>query len=135
MRGILIVLSIPLLDFKERYDVYKIYNFLLPLHNVTIHADTKTGITAKYDIESDGLMINTERIKYALVSREEYSSCNNRYMTICDPKSAIYQTNLKHTCIISLFLKQLEKIKQYCKSIVSLNSELPDARYIDQVYG
>ena len=127
---ILIVLSIPLLDFKERYEIYKVYNFPLPLHNVTVDSETRTGIIARYDIESDGLMISTDRTKYALLSHEEYSSCNNRYMTFCDPKSTIYQTNLKRTCILSLFLKHGENIKQYCKSVVSLDSELPNAKYI-----
>ena len=112
---ILIVLSIPLLDFKVRYEINKVYNFPLPLHNVTVDSETRTGITARYDIESDGLMLSTDRTKYALLSREEYTSCNNRYMTFCDPKSAIYQTNLKQTCILSLFLKHGETIKQYCK--------------------
>ena len=51
-------------------------------------------------------------------------------MTYSNPKSAIYQTNLKHTCIISLFLKLKENIKRYCKSVVSLHSELPDAKCI-----
>ena len=127
---ILIVLSIPLLDFKEKFHVYKVYNFPLPLHNVAIDSVTGTGITAKYDTEAEGLMINNDHTKYALVSQEEYSSCNNRYMTYCDPKSAIYQTNLKHTCIISLFLKHEENIKRYCRSVVSLHSELPDAKYM-----
>ena len=71
---ILIVLSIPLLDFKEGYEIYNVYNFPLPLQNVTVDSETRTGITARYDIESDGLMMSTDQTKYVLLLREEYSS-------------------------------------------------------------
>lgn len=47
-----------------------------------------------------------------------------------NPKSAIYQPNIKRTCVISLFLKYEQNNKQYCKKVASLSSELPNARYL-----
>ncbi len=61
---------------------------------------------------------------------EEYHSCNNKYMKFCNPKSAIYQVNLSKSCVIALFLKHTENIKQFCKSVVQLDARLPVARYI-----
>ena len=127
---ILIVLSIPLVDRRESFDVYKIHNLPLSIHNSTPAENTNVNMVAKYNLETEAFMVNTDRTKYALLTKDEISMCNNKYMTFCNPKSAIYQTNLSKTCIIALFLKHTENIKQYCRSTVYFDTILPVAQYI-----
>lgn len=127
---ILIVLSIPLLDRKETYEVYKIHNLPLPMHNMTATDGKDISMIAKYDLQFDSFMINADRTKYALLSSTEYRACNNRYIHFCNPKSAIYPVNLSKSCVIALFLRHTENIKQNCKSIVYFDSRLPTAQYI-----
>ena len=127
---ILIVLSIPLLDDKESYEIYKIHNLPLSKQGTSTSKDKNLGLTAKYDLSVGALMINKERTKYALLSSNEFDACNNRYMPFCNPKSPIYQINLSKSCIIALFLKNLENVGKYCKSTVYFDSQLPVAEYI-----
>ena len=58
-------------------------------------------MVAQFNLESEELMISTDRTKYALLTEDEFNMCNNKYMTFCNPKSAIYQISLSKTCIIS----------------------------------
>ena len=127
---ILIVLSIPLLDDKESYEIYKIHNLPLSKHGTSTSKDKNLGLTAKYDLSVEALMINKERTKYALLSSNDFDACNNRYMPFCNPKSPIYQINLSKSCIIALFLKNGENVRKYCKSTVYFDSQLPVAEYI-----
>ena len=127
---ILIVLTIPLLDRKEIYEIYKIHNLPLP-KNQKLTSETKTlNAVAKYDISAEALMINEDRTKYTLLSGKDYYACNNRYMPFCNPKSPIYQINLSKSCVIALFLKNKENVQRDCKSMVYLNSRLPIAEYV-----
>ena len=131
---ILIVLSIPLLDDKESYEIYKIHNLPLSKRGTSTVEDKMLDLIAKYDLSVEALMINKERTKYALLSSNDFDACNNRYMPFCYPKSPIYQINLLYiiskSCIIALFLKNGENVRKYCKSTVYFDSQLPVAEYI-----
>ena len=99
----MIVLTIPLLDRKEIYEIYKIHNLPLP-KNQKLTSEAKTlNAVAKYDISAEALMINEDRTKYTLLSGKDYYACNKRYMPFCNPKSPIYQINLSKSCVIALF--------------------------------
>ena len=126
----LIVLSIPLVDRRESFDVYKIHNLPLSVHKRTSPGNTDINTVAQFNLESEALMIKNDRTKYALLTGDEFNMCNNKYMTFCNPKSAICQINLTKTCVIALFLKHPENIQQYCKSMVYFDTVLPLAKYI-----
>ena len=119
---ILIVLSIPLLDDKESYEIYKIHKLPLSKHGTSTSKDKNLGLTAKYDLSVEALMINKEWTKYALLSSNDFDACNNRYILFCNPKSPIYPINLSKSCIIALFLKNGENVRKYCKSTVYFDS-------------
>ncbi len=101
----------------------------MPIHNVSL-ANTDMDMMAKYELESDALMINIDRTKYTLLSHDEYIACNNNDVMACNPKRAIYQTNLSRTCVLAIFLKHNENMKRYCKSTVIIDTKLPIAKYI-----
>ena len=60
---ILIVISIPLLDDKESYEIYKIRNLPLSKHGASTSEDKNLDLTAKYNLSVETLMINKERTK------------------------------------------------------------------------
>lgn len=127
---ILVVLSIPLLDRKERYEIYKVHNLPVPLHNTTLTNQNAPDMVARYELESDALMINVDRTKYALLTSDEYLTCSSNHVTACDPKNAIYQSNLSKACVIAIFLRHTDNIKMHCRSTVILDTRLPIAKYI-----
>ncbi len=51
--NILIVLSIPLLDRRENYEIYKIHNLPVPMNNALISDNRDSDIIAKYDLSSE----------------------------------------------------------------------------------
>lgn len=127
---ILIILTLPLLDNKDKYEIYKIHNLPISLRNATIEGRKTINMIAKYELESRALMINSDRTKYSLLTFEDYIACNNKYMKFCYIKNAIYQINLSKSCIIALFMKHKENVKQYCKATVYIDTKLPIARAI-----
>ena len=61
-----VILKIPLMNTKQRYKVYKIYNLPLPLS--TKH----DKILLKYDLETEMLMVSKDRAKFWLLSESTY---------------------------------------------------------------
>ena len=51
-------------------------------------------------------------------------------MSVCFTKSPVYKTGMSKLCVIALFMQDSRKIAKYCKVIVTLNTQLPTAKYI-----
>lgn len=107
---IAILIHIPLLDLNGKLDVFK--------------------VTAKYDIDTTAIMVNTERTKFAVLSSEELQECSKPLQKFCEIKSPMYQVSLSQRCSIALYLKNDEKINSFCHTIVSLSPKLPIAEYL-----
>ena len=65
-----ITLKIPLMNTKERYEVYKTYNLPVPL------SKKKAKLLLKYDLETEMLMVSKDRAKFSLLSESTYHLCN-----------------------------------------------------------
>lgn len=133
---IFIVITIPLLDFGDKYDLFEAYNLPLPLSsNGTIQTGStlKNNIqmTGHYHLETNSFLINKDRTKFALLTNDEFAQCRSQYLRICSPASAIYPTNLNHFCVTALFLKKETLIKKYCKIMIIPYSVLPQAVYLN----
>ena len=124
-----IVLKIPLINTKEKYEVYKIHNLPLPVQSLSKN-NTPHSYLVKYELESETLMISQDRTKFSLLSKNNFHVCNNNHMQFCDPESAFYQTNLHRLCVMALFMQVKDDIKQLCKQTVILNVRLPKAKYL-----
>ena len=59
---IVVVMSIPLLDFTGQYDVIKVHNIPLPMQEAQTKSPSQSipTMVAKYDIEYPGLLINKD---------------------------------------------------------------------------
>jgi hypothetical protein len=69
---ILIIISIPLLDQSDVYEIYHAYNLPLPLQRHGTNNDVY-DIVAQYQIEANTLAINKERTKCVLLTMHESS--------------------------------------------------------------
>ena len=119
-----IVLSIPLINTGDKYEVFKVHNIPFPFHNTSVQN------LAKYDLETEFLMVSESRQSYAFLSENDFHMCNSVNLQFCNPKTAFYPTNLNKPCIMTLFLKNEVGIKSNCKQTVMMKQKLPLAKYL-----
>ena len=119
-----IVLKIPLINTKEEYEVYRIYNLPLPM------ANKQTNIMLKYTLEADMLMVSKDRNKFSLLTESAFHLCNSFHYRFCNPETAFYQANLNRFCVVALFMQNQRDIKEFCKQMVVLDQKLPLTSYL-----
>lgn len=124
-----VVLKIPLINTKEKYEVYKVHNLPLPLYSYSKN-ETSVPYLVKYDLETETLMVSQDKTKFSLLSENSYHVCNSQHTQFCDPETALYQTNLHKLCVMALFMQARDDIKQLCKQTVILNAKLPMTKYL-----
>ena len=122
---ILIVVSIPLIDQSELYEIFRPHNLPVPMR-----IDQDKDVVAQYELEATAIAINKERTNYVLLTDNEVIECSNPITTFCRIRSPIYPVNQNKMCVITLFLRNDKLIDSTCKSIVKLNTTLPLAQYI-----
>ena len=119
-----IVLKIPLINTKEEYEVYRIYNLPLPM------ATKQTNIMLKYTLETDMLMVSKDRSKFSLLAESAFHMCNSFHYRFCNPETAFYQANINRFCVVALFMQNQRDIKTFCKQMVILDQKLPLTSYL-----
>ena len=119
-----IVLKIPLINTKEEYEVYRIYNLPLPM------ATKQTNIMLKYTLETDMLMVSKDRSKFSLLTESAFHMCNGFHYRFCNPETAFYQANINRFCVVALFMQNQRDIKTFCKQMVILDQKLPLTSYL-----
>lgn len=124
-----IVLKIPLINTKEEYEVYKIYNLPIPIQHKNMNTN-QTDILLKYGLEAEMLMVSKDRSKFSLLSENTFQMCNGYHFQFCNPETAFYQTNINKFCVMALFLQNVGDIKTYCKQMIVLNYKLPTTKYL-----
>ena len=131
---ILIIISIPLLDQSDVYEIYHAYNLPLPLQRHGTNNDVY-DIVAQYQIEANTLIaINKERTKCVLLTSDETLQCKNPVTGFCSIKSPIYSVNTNKFCITALFMKNAELIGPFCQTTVKMKTILPLAEYLSDGY-
>ena len=70
-----IVLKIPLISTKEKYDIFKVHDIPVPFYN-TSNVDEVKHCLAKYELEAGLLMFSKNREDYSLLSENDYYMCN-----------------------------------------------------------
>ena len=123
-KEIRIVLKIPLINTKEEYEVYRIYNLPLPM------ATKQTNIMLKYTFETDMLMVSKDRSKFSLLTESAFHMCNSFHYRFCNPETVFYQANINRFCVVALFMQNQRDIKTFCKQTVILDQKLPLTSYL-----
>ena len=101
-----------------------------PWVNATLVTQDSPDMVASYDVQYAGLLINKERNKYALLDSDDLQACSNAAMRYCTPRNAILPVNLHQHCLLALFLQNNAEVDKFCHKIVTLNSVLPQAKYL-----
>ena len=90
-KEIRIVLKIPLINTKEAYEVYKVYNLPLPSNSIN---SSQTDVLLQYELEAEMLIVSKDKTAFSLLSDEMYRMCIYRHYQFCNPEAAFYQTNI-----------------------------------------
>ena len=128
----LVIVSVSLLDAVNKFEVYNIYNLLLPIKDPNVAAKEMANMVAEFKLESKLLSINLEQMKCILFTSAELESCTSPLHHYCDIRSPVYPINLSKLCIVALFLKNKDNVKAYCQTTVKHNFLLPMALHIIQ---
>ena len=124
-----IVLKVPLINTKEKYDVFKVHNIPVPFYNTSKLGKVK-HLLFKYELEAEVLMISKNREEYALLSENDYYMCNSYKLPFCNPKTVFYPTNMNKLCVMALFMHVEVDVRKFCKQTVVLHQKLPLAKYL-----
>ncbi|KAH3755679.1 hypothetical protein DPMN_190377 [Dreissena polymorpha] len=128
---IIITMDIPLLEIGASFEVYEVFNFDMPYSpiNETIN-DNKIhyNMSARYELETKGFLIDQARNHYCLLTNNELKTCQAR--RTCDVQSPFYQVDMSKLCVIAIMINNTQHIKDYCKVIIHPNTVLPDAKYL-----
>ncbi len=127
---ILVVISLPLLDFDSNYQIYKAHNFPLPVYDKNISHRNHPNLIAKFQLESDFLAINPERTKFMLLDYKDIQNCVAHKLGFCNLKNSIFPVHFNKYCIISLFTRNIQAVKSRCQTVVNPNTPLPLAKYL-----
>ena len=127
----LMIIDIPLVNFLQRLQIYKIYN--LPIAHPEMYINdtspkTSKHITALYEVETNVIGIDTSRSNYVLLHKEEAKACIESNSKFCQITSPTYPINVNKFCVMALFTGK--NVKDLCKAKVRPNSILPMAEHI-----
>ena len=125
-KKLIIIVTIPLLDNDESYQLYEIHNLAFP-DPFTPSPNYESSMMALYRLETEALMVNTHRTEYIFITREELYSCSHSEGHYCNAQHARLPISKSRTCVISLFMKNSDKIKRYCVPEIYTNVHLPRA--------
>ncbi|XP_060575674.1 uncharacterized protein LOC132733092 [Ruditapes philippinarum] len=120
---IVIVLYIPVAEMYEQFDIYHMASLPLPI-NIT-EQKIESTMVADYKLHGVGLAINEQRTRFAILNKDELSSCSVQGLPYCRFSSALYSVATTKKCPIHLFLHSKDKIKKYCHKTVVPNVALP----------
>ena len=122
---IVAVITIPVLQIRNQFEVYRVYSLPLPTENLQTDNADAPDMTASFKLEARGLMKDKGRTRYALLTEAEIDKCSDLSVKCCNVESPLFPVNLAKICIVNLFLKNQEASQKYCQSIVTLNTRLP----------
>ncbi|XP_052082136.1 uncharacterized protein LOC127719850 isoform X1 [Mytilus californianus] len=125
---IIIIITLPLLDIRDTYEIYKIHNLPVPT-TITDKQSDSSNMVAQYELEAEVIAANQEKTKYMLLNTNEIDKCSNPLVNFCEIKSPVYPVNLSKLCIIALFANK-ENWKTRCTVKVRPNTILPMATYL-----
>ena len=125
---ILVLVPIPLLDFSYEFEVYRVHN--LPVPFTQTNSKESTPMTAQYDLESEALVVNVQRTRFAFITEEELEGCSKPLLSFCAIRNPVYPLNVNRFCVTALFMNKTSEIEEFCQTRVKLSSMLPVARYV-----
>jgi hypothetical protein len=109
-----LIINVPLTTPAHHFVLYKIF---------TLPEKVSVDKFIQYAIDFPYLGLQTGQRAYTLLSKKDYSHCNNGEVTVCPAHTAVYSTR-QLTCEFSLFF-QTEPHHQQCERKLLLHYQLP----------
>ena len=69
---LLVVVSVPLLDRENKFEIYNAINSQLPFYHSNLTIYLQPNFVAKYKLETSALAINPERTKCMILEADEF---------------------------------------------------------------
>ena len=129
---IIIVAEIPLVDFTQKFELYRVFSIPGPLiSNKTIEDADLLGY---YKIESQYFAVNHQRTRYVMLNENQAKTCYETYAHVCKIREPQYLTNNNNNCVVSLFMGDRESRRKHC-NLFSKLTKLPKAiHFADDLY-
>ena len=109
--SILVILNVPLMDLTEKFDIYKVHNLPVTVHNMTT-SSKPNSMVAHFDLETKYFAVNKDKTKYSLLDNDSISRCTNPLIDFCEIKNPIFPINLSNLCVIWVELNYETKSKR-----------------------
>ena len=101
------ITMVPLLDTSSKFNLFELYNLAIP--------DTSLNLSVSYAIESKFIAISESNQHFALLSDQDYYRCSGNYNHYCSFASPLYLANHHESCVMALYRKSNNEIKQFCQ--------------------
>ena len=121
--NLILLLKIPLVDSDSLMTLYRVYN--LPIFNHHI------GKSLMYNLEARNFAITKDNKYITTLTDSEFLKCTLANGHFCNLPSALYHIDYSSSCLSALFLKNSDKIHQYCH-LAMTNITGPQAIYLDK---
>ena len=121
--NLILLLKIPLVDSDSLMTLYRVYN--LPIFNHHI------GKSLMYNLEAKNFAITKDNKYITTLTDSEFLKCTLTNGHFCNLPSALYHIDYSSSCLSALFLKNNDKIHQYCH-LAMTNITGPQAIYLDK---
>ena len=128
--NIITIITIPLLNTNYELDIFKIHN--LPIPYRTDNDSRAYTLVAQYELETTYIAVDKHRTRVVLLSESESQICTKEHLGFCPIQSPIYSISTSRSCVMALFMRNDEKISKYCKTVISTNTMLPIANYLQK---
>lgn len=113
-----IIMALPLVDHESQFNVYKLVSVPEP--------EIKGSLSVQYHTESNLIAISSDRNQFALIP--DFEKCNSEIM--CKLKVPIYYVLNSPTCVVALYLKDQNRIKENCAKVYTEKSKVPIVKHL-----
>ena len=105
---LLIILSIPLLDAQDTYNIFKIQNLPALVTNRTNSIISNgCSMVARYNLETTAIAVNTRRTQYILLTPDELERCAHPLISFCfTKKSCVQNRHVQVVCDCFVYARQ-----------------------------
>ena len=101
------ITMVSLLDASSKFNLFELQNLAI--------LDTSLNLSVSYGIESIFIAISETNQHFALLSDQDYYKCSSNYNPYCSFASSLYLANHHESCIMALYRKLNNEIKQFCQ--------------------
>ena len=101
------ITMVPLLDTSSTFNLFELHNLAIP--------DTSLNLSVSYAIESKFIAISESNQHFALLSDQDYYKCSDNYNHYCSFASPLYLAHHHESCVMALYRKANNEIKQFCQ--------------------